>query len=159
MRSKTWKIILITLGAILAFALLIQLVPFGRNHTNPPVTAEPAWDSPRTSELFMRACGDCHSNETKYPWYSNVAPVSWLLANHIQEGRSKFNVSEWGSGENESDEAAESVSNGKMPPKNFLLMHPEARLSAAEKQELIAGLLATFGGETGGEGRESGEGD
>jgi hypothetical protein len=60
-------------------AVLIQLVPFGRDHTNPVVTAEPRWDSPVTRELADRACFDCHSNETEWPWYAGVAPVSWLV--------------------------------------------------------------------------------
>jgi len=54
-------------GAVIVLAA-IQLVPFGRDHQNPPVTGEPAWDSPRTRELFFRACKDCHSNETTWPW-------------------------------------------------------------------------------------------
>ena len=59
--------------------LIIQFVPYGRDHTNPPVIAEPAWDSPQTRALFFRACADCHSNETKWPWYSTIAPASWLI--------------------------------------------------------------------------------
>jgi hypothetical protein len=60
-------------AAALAGFALIQLVPFGRNHTNPPTTAEPRWDSPRTRALARRACFDCHSNQTTWRWYSNVA--------------------------------------------------------------------------------------
>ena len=60
-------------------AWLIQFVPYGRDHDNPEVTNTVAWDSPRTAELFDPACADCHSNETDWPWYSNVAPVSWLV--------------------------------------------------------------------------------
>ena len=56
--------------------LAIQLVPYGRTHTNPPVTAEPAWDSPQTRALAVRACFDCHSNETVWPWYTSIAPIS-----------------------------------------------------------------------------------
>lgn len=140
--------------AVVTVALGIQLVPYGRAHANPPVVQEPAWDSAHTRQLFMVACADCHTNETKWPWYSSVAPVSWLIARHVQEGRELFDVSEW-SGANESgEEAAESVMNGSMPSWDYILMHPEARLSAAETEELIAGLVATFGAE----GREGGEG-
>ena len=55
-----------------------SIVPFGHSHTNPPVTKEPAWNSPDTRALVQRACFDCHSNQTTWPWYSHVAPVSWL---------------------------------------------------------------------------------
>jgi hypothetical protein len=58
---------------------LIQFVPYGRDHSNPPVYQEPQWDSPQTQELVSNACYDCHSNETVLPWYSNIAPVSWLI--------------------------------------------------------------------------------
>lgn len=134
----------ILLGA-LALAAAIQLVPYGRNHTNPPITAEPAWDSPATRELAKRACFDCHSNETVWPWYSHVAPVSWLVQRDTDEGRRKLNFSEWDKPQKEADEAAESVREGEMPMWIYLPTHPEARLSDAEKQALIAGLEATFG--------------
>jgi len=154
--------------ALPAFAILvigfvaIQLVPYGRAHTNPPVTGEPAWDSQVTRDLAVRACFDCHSNETTWPWYANVAPVSWLLQRHVDEGREKLNFSEWGSGEQETEDMVELVREGEMPPWDFLLMHPEAKLSDAEQQALIDGLTKTFGaGEGGGgeerEGGESGE--
>ncbi|HMQ34622.1 MAG TPA: heme-binding domain-containing protein [Chloroflexaceae bacterium] len=138
------------LGALLVLLLAMQLVPYGRDHTNPPVIAEPAWDSPETRALFVRACADCHSNQTVWPWYSNVAPVSWLVAHDVEEGRAKFNVSMWGQQRNEGDEAAETVREGEMPLKIYLPTHPEARLTPAEREQLIAGLTATFGGEGGG---------
>ena len=131
-----------------AILVLIQLVPFGRDHKNPPVTGTPPWDSPRTKELFDRACRDCHSNETVWPWYSNVAPVSWLTALDVKIGRKKFNVSEWGRQEkNKGDEAAEETREGKMPPWFYLPAHPEAKLTPSEKDELVKGLVATFGEE------------
>ncbi len=131
---------------IVGLAVLIQFVPYGREHTNPEVVSEPRWDSPRTRELFMHACGDCHSNETKWPWYSGIAPISWLVAYDVDEGREHFNVSMWGvQEENEGEEAAEEVREGEMPPWAYLLAHPEARLDEAEKRELIEGLVRTFG--------------
>lgn len=132
------------LGALGVLFVLIQLVPYGRAHTNPPVEATVKWDSPTTEALFNRACQDCHSHNTVWPWYSNVAPVSWLVQNHVEEGRSKFNTSIKGFGR-EAYEAAETVQKGKMPEKTYLPTHPEARLTDAEKQQLIVGLLATFG--------------
>ena len=142
------KTIVALTALVLGGFLLIQLVPFGRDHTNPPVIQEPAWDSPQTQELFTRACADCHSNTTVWPWYSNVAPVSWLVYNDTMEGRQKFNVSEWNRPQ-EADEAAKLVSEGEMPPAIYLPTHPAARLTAAEKEQLIRGLQATFGGEVG----------
>jgi len=141
-------IIWIVVGLIVLL-VLIQFVPYGKNHTNPAVGQEPTWDNPQTRELAKRACFDCHSNETVWPWYSNIAPVSWLVYHDVMEGRSRVNFSEWNRGEQEVEDAAELVQNGEMPLPTYLLMHPGARLSAAEKQTLIQGLIATFGGSSG----------
>jgi mono/diheme cytochrome c family protein len=111
--SKYLKLIGMVIGVIAAIGLVvfivIQFVPV--EQTNPPVVSEPKWDSPQTKELVQRACYDCHSNETKWPWYSQVAPVSWLVADHVNEGRSKLNFSEWqvnqGGEGGEGDEAIE----------------------------------------------------
>jgi hypothetical protein len=130
---------------LVAGVLLIQLVPYGRNHANPPVLAEPAWNSPATRATAVTACFDCHSNETTWPWYSNIAPISWLLQRHVDEGRQKLNFSTWGTARQESGDIAEKVSNGQMPTGDYLLLHPEARLSAADKAAFVAGLQATFG--------------
>ena len=139
------KILLYGGLAILALFILIQFLPFGRNHTNPPVIQEPNWDSPQTRELAQRACFDCHSNETVWPWYSKIAPVSWLVANDTFEGRERLNFSEWGSSRmDEPEEAGEVVLEGEMPLRQYLLTHPEARLTDAERQALAAGLAATL---------------
>ena len=87
--------------------LLIQLVPYGRDHTNPRVIAEPTWDSAKTRATAVIACFDCHSNETKWPWYSNIAPMSWLVQRDVDEGREHMNLSEWTPGQG--SEAAEKV--------------------------------------------------
>jgi hypothetical protein len=147
---------IVILAGLAVVLLLIQLVPYGRDHTNPPVVAEPAWNSPETRTLVQRTCFDCHSNETVWPWYSNVAPISWLVQRDTDEGRQKLNFSEWGTGEQETEEMYQTVAEGNMPPSTYLITHPEARLSAAEKQALLDGIRATFGaGEVG----EGGEGD
>ncbi len=138
-------------GALFAFFVfvLIQFVPYGKEHSNPPVLSTPEWDSPDTEKLFMRACGDCHSNETKWPWYSKIAPISWLVTYDVMEGREHFNVSMWGiQKKNDGDEAAEELREGEMPPFVYLLAHPEARLSEDEKKRLIDGLVKTFGEES-----------
>lgn len=125
--------------ALLAIGVLIQFVPVAR--TNPPVKAEPPWDRPETRSVAVRACFDCHSNETKWPWYSRVAPISWMVADHVLEGRRALNFSEWPGGELE--EAAEEVRKERMPLASYLLGHPEARLSASEREALARGLEAT----------------
>ncbi len=129
-----------------ALVLAIQLVPYGRRHDNPPVRGEPGWDSPRTRELARRACYDCHSNEVRWPWYSHVAPASWLLQRDVDEARKELNFSEWDRPQEEAHEAAEQVERGEMPPWFYLPLHAEARLSPAEKAELVRGLKATMPG-------------
>ena len=143
--TRSWQRRALLVGIALGAGL--QLVPYGRDHTNPAVVREPAWNTPRTRELFFRACKDCHSHETVWPWYSHVAPVSWLVQYDVHEGRSHFDVSAWGREHNEGDEAAEMVREGEMPLWYYLPAHPEARLAEAERDELIAGLVATFGEE------------
>lgn len=139
------RIALRALLATLALLLLAQLVPYGRDHANPPVVAEPRWDSPTTRALFLRTCGDCHSHGTRWPWYSHVAPVSWLVQRDVDEGREKLNVSDWGRKRQDGDEAYEAYAEGEMPLGTYLLAHPEARLAPAERRALLAGLEATFG--------------
>lgn len=125
---------------VAAFVVVIQVVPYGHRHTNPPVTKEPAWDSPQTRELAKRACFDCHSNETTWPWYSNVAPVSWLVQDDVDGGRHHLNFSEWDKPQRHAHDAAEEIENGDMPIWFYVPLHPAAKLSAGEKSALIAGL-------------------
>lgn len=134
-------------GALIISGLfvIIQLVPYGRAHSNPPVRIEPQWDNPQTRELAKRACFDCHSNETAWPWYSSVAPMSWLVQRDVEEGRGKMNFSEWDRPQKEAHEAAEQVQKRKMPLWFYVPLHPQANLSANEKQILIQGLQASTG--------------
>lgn len=134
------KIILIVVIVAVGGFLLIQLVPFGRDHTNASVVQEPKWDSPATRELAKRACFDCHSNETVWPWYSNIAPVSWLVANHTYEGRNRLNFSDWVRGDVELDELQRTLDSGNMPPAYYTMIHQGARLTDAERQQLLQGL-------------------
>lgn len=133
-------------GAGLAVVLLaIQVVPYGRDHQNLPARNEPAWDSPATRELARQACFDCHSNETVWPAYASVAPISWLVQHDVNEGRAALNFSEWRRPHEDADEAWEEVREGEMPPLPYLLMHTHARLSAADRERLAAGLARTLG--------------
>ena len=124
--------------------LVIQLVPYGRDHTNPAVVAEPPWDSDATRATAVIACFDCHSNQTVWPWYSNIAPMSWLVQRDVDEGRKHMNWSEWTAGQGVAAPAM--VESDKMPPFQYMLAHPEARLSDADKAAFIDGLTATFSG-------------
>ncbi len=139
--TQTWKgkVGVSVVGLVVLF-VLIQFIPV--NKTNPDVVAEPNWDSPQTRELAKVACFDCHSNETVWPWYAKLAPSSWLLYRDVQSGRRALNFSEWG-GRMRTDEIAEKINGGEMPPWFYVIMHPNAKLSASEKQQLIDGLQAT----------------
>lgn len=150
-KTKLFGIGLLTLVVLLG---VIQLFPYGRDHVSASVRQEPAWDSPQTRELAVRACYDCHSNQVRWPWYSQVAPVSWLVQHDVEEGRSQLNFSEWNRGQ-EGDDVAEVVQEGEMPPWYYTILHPDARFNSQQQQTFIQGLVATFGGE--GEGYERGE--
>ena len=153
------KILLYGGIAIIALAVLIQFIPYGHNHTNPAVVKEPTWDNPQTQTLFQRACADCHSNSTNWRWYTNIAPFSWLIQRDVDEGRRRLNFSECGvprprpsrpfgdegerpGGEREGgDDLSEAVLRGSMPPIQYTLIHPEARLTVSERQTLAQGLI------------------
>jgi len=139
-----WRLLKWLLAGLGFLLVAAQFVPYGRDHDNPSVSAEPAWNVPATRELAVRACFDCHSNETHWAWYSNIAPVSWLIQRDVEEGRAELNWSEWGP-RAEGDESAETVFEGSMPPSAYTLLHPEARLTDQEIDALADGLQATFG--------------
>ena len=138
---------------------LIQLVPYGRDHTNPPVTREVRWDSPRTRELAVGACYDCHSNLTEWPWYSNVAPLSWLVESDVKKGRETLDFTEWDRPQSEVEDVAEVVREGEMPPWQYKPLHPAGRLSSAEREELVQGLERTLAADPPLDGREGGQDD
>ena len=137
----------------LLLLILIQVIPFGHTHNNPAVTKEPAWDSPQTRELFRRACFDCHSNQTTWPWYSNVAPISWLLQRDVNGGRRHLNFTQWDQAQRHGGDVSAQVKTGEMPPWFYLPMHPDAKLTDAEKQALMDGAEKTFGPQRPPEGR------
>ncbi len=135
---KNWKVLLLVLAILL---VIIQFIPVMRE--NPAVEGNPDWNNERTEVLARKACFDCHSHETQWPWYAYVAPVSWLVSADVKEGREHFNMSV--PPFEEGDEAAKMLQDGKMPLDIYVWMHPEADLSEKEKQELIKGYRATFG--------------
>jgi hypothetical protein len=154
-RNRRGRVVGLSLGGVLvsfgvaavAVLLVIQLVPYGRAHSNPAVTGEPAWSSPQTRELMVNACFGCHSNEVEWPWYSNVAPISWVVTMHVDEGREAVNYSEFATRRGDADETIEVIREGEMPPGYYTVLglHPEAVLTDAEIADLVAGLRDTPG--------------
>lgn len=144
------RILLIALAVAAAVLLLLQLVPVERD--NPPVeetVAAPA----EVMTVLRRSCFDCHSHETRWPWYSYVAPVSFLVADDVHHGREHLNFSTWNrnTADDEADlfeEIGEEVGKGAMPLPIYLRAHPGARLSAAERA-LILEWAAAGEGEAG----------
>lgn len=143
-KEASWGRRLLWLALVLVgLLILIQLVPYGRDHANPPVQAQAKIANPEVQKLWDKSCADCHSNLTTWPWYSNVAPMSWLVQNHVDEGRTKMNLSEWQTmPQPDIGEVRGQIDSGEMPPWNYSLIH--GGLSAQDKKVLIAGLTATY---------------
>ena len=139
---KWLKRIALLLGV---FFLLIQLIRPAR--TNPPVdqskTIQARTQMPaEVARIIERSCSDCHSNQTRWPWYSQIAPVSWLVARDVREAREKMNFSEWGNYQPKKaahllEAMSENVGAGAMPLPRYLRLHPEAVLTEEEKTKLL----------------------
>lgn len=144
--TKKSRIIKNILLGLLGVLVVIQF--FRIDKTNPPV--EPGQDflnlaapPAELGTLIRNACYDCHSNETKYPWYTNVQPVAWWVKDHIDEGREELNFSEWGTYNakkraHKMEEAVEETKEGEMPLSSYTWVHANSRLSDAQRQELAA---------------------
>ncbi len=140
-------IFLKAIGILLVLFALIQLIPYGRTHTNPPVVNEFKWNNAETRTLAQRACFDCHSNQTAWPWYSNIAPISWLTQRDVDEGRRVINFDDWGSSPRSQriisgggSELTNVIMRDRMPPFYYTIIHPGAILNTSEKDQLIQGL-------------------
>jgi hypothetical protein len=140
-----------TLVALIVVILLIviQFVPVDRS--NPPVKGE-IQVPPAVSKVLRVSCYDCHSYETEWPWYSQVAPISWIVTHDVHEGRSKLNFSTWNELNDEKrtkmvHEIWEEVSEGEMPLRGYLFAHPDARLSEDARQTVRA-WAESVGGES-----------
>jgi hypothetical protein len=136
--------LLVLVGALALVLAAIQLVPVDR--TNPAVVAD--FDGPPAVKAVLEtSCYDCHSHETSWPWYSRIAPFSWLVAHDVEEARDHLNFSQWGQLDAKrqaklAEEMWEEVEEGEMPLKIYLLAHPDARLSEAAKATLRGWSLA-----------------
>lgn len=127
-----------TLAAVAAIALFIQFVPVTR--VNPPEVAD--LDAPPEVRAILRtSCYDCHSNETVWPWYSKVAPTSWLVARDVTEGRRHLNFSKWNKYNPEKVASLRArivreVGKGDMPPWYYTVKHRDAKLTEAQRTVL-----------------------
>jgi hypothetical protein len=132
-------------GVLIGLVLfgLMQLFPYRVTH--PAERTSPPWDSAQTRRLVVDACYDCHSNETRTRWYDRIAPVSWWITRHVEDGRRAMNFSTWARTGAPLGDAAREVRDGSMPPGYYtwLGLHPSARLSPAQRRALVRGLQAT----------------
>ena len=125
MSRKRWFFL-----AILVALIAIQLIPVERS--NPPTSGE-IDAPPAIAAILEQSCYDCHSGQTRWPWYSRVAPVSWMIANHVKEGREHLNFTSWDSITPAAipailHEIQEEVDEGKMPPSGYVMIHKGAAL-------------------------------
>ncbi len=136
----------IAAAVLVAAVVVMQFLQPERN--NPPVDPAATYEAvarpgPELAAVLRRACYDCHSNETRWPWYSRFAPVSWLIASDVRQGRAHLNFSEWGrysaqAASRRMEEACEEVRAGKMPLRNYRVLHPEARLSSEDVERICS---------------------
>ncbi len=132
----------VIIWTIIVLLILIQFVRIDKENpqTNPQYEYFATTSVPENVQVILKeSCFDCHSNHTAYPWYANIAPASWMLSRHIQEGREKLNFSEWGNYSVKdrmelSEEIIEEVSENGMPLKSYVLIHRNAKLSPEEKE-------------------------
>jgi hypothetical protein len=138
---RSWKKLLLwVIGIAVVVFILIQFVPYGRSsHSNPAATNPFKWTDPQAEAIARTSCYDCHSNETKWWWATNIAPFSWLVQHDVDGGRSHLNFSDWN---NMPAAAIQQAVNGEMPPFQYTLIHPGAKLTDAEKQTLVQGYEA-----------------
>lgn len=144
MSSKSFAV-----AAGLAVAVLFALQLVRPERTNPPSDPRASFEATthppqQVAMSLRRACGDCHSNQTNWPWYSRIAPVSWFIAQDVREGRAHLNLSAWNQSREPEEETPEvgelcaEVKAGKMPPRSYTWLHPAARLTSPEVAALCA---------------------
>ena len=139
----------ILIGGIILFLGLAswQVLNIFKPRENPPVVQEPICRGPETRRLAERACFDCHSNETDWPWYTPIIFMEPMLVQDVEKGREVLNYSEWEEGcctEEEIQRMAEIVGKEQMPPAYYRILHPEAVLTESERGQLVNGLIETM---------------
>ena len=140
-----------------AVFLVLQLIPYGWKHSNPPVTSAAPWPDAESEAIARQSCYSCHSNETDWPAYSYVAPMSWLVRRDVDSGRRAMNFSEWDPTDNEAEDAIEEIEDGDMPPSQYTLIHRDATLTD-EEQAILSRALNQMAAEDS-SGKGSGDGD
>lgn len=143
-RARRFLVGAVTVTALILLA--VQFVPVKRQ--NPPVTTDLVAPA-EVKAVLRRACYDCHSHETRWPWYSRMAPVSWWVAAHVEKGRADLNFSQWPVFDLESRalflrDIEKQIEDGTMPLKSYVLGHPEARLTAGENELILAWVRAGY---------------
>ncbi len=153
--DRRWWLRAAAINAVLVIVVFgaIQIIPVGRD--NPPIQREPVWSSAETLNMARTACFDCHSNETEWPWYSRIAPMSWMIWYDVQQGREALDFSDWDRHADDdyvdpnepfppktlSERIEDEIRSGAMPPGTYRLANPDARLSDTEREQLIEGLV------------------
>jgi hypothetical protein len=146
MTGGAWRVARWAGLAVVVVLALIQLIPSDR--TNPPVQFDV--DAPdEVKEILRRACYDCHSHETRWPWYSRVAPISWWIVDHVEHGRGDLNFSEWPvldfyAQELSFKDIEEQITKGEMPLRSYTILHPEARLTDDERETILRWARSGF---------------
>ena len=141
---RVWRVL--KLSAVVVSLLFLGAQAYRPDRTNPAVDERRTLSAntrltPEVEAILRRSCNDCHSSETAWPWYSNIAPASWFLKQHVDEGRRELSFSEWASypkrkRERKLHEMCEQVESGEMPLKSYLPLHPGARLSDEDRRRL-----------------------
>src|SRR4051812_31865304 len=118
-RGRARRYLAIGALVLLGLLLVIQVVPYGRDHTNPAATQQVVLATAAQREIFRNSCRDCHSYQTDWLWYTNVAPVSWVVQSDVDGGREHLNLSAWDKPQAEFDDVVESIQEGEMPPLKY----------------------------------------
>jgi len=126
---------------LIALFVVIQFIPYNVPADIADKEGEPLKAPDNVASILKRSCYDCHSNHTKFPWYSSIAPVSWFTKHHVKEGREKMNFSKWNSYDDEQkvkylNKIPKAVENDKMPLPSYLIIHKDAKLSDEDKKAL-----------------------
>ncbi|MBX3042900.1 MAG: heme-binding domain-containing protein [Candidatus Kapabacteria bacterium] len=137
---KINKLAIITISVVLIL-IILQLIIV--KHDNPEIKTVPDWDSDYTKETFYAICADCHSNETRWQWYSHIPPFSLIIHRDVNEGRKHFNISEYV--REDGIKSAYEFNKGEMPLWIYTIIHSHPALSEPEKTKFFSGLEATFG--------------
>jgi hypothetical protein len=140
-RRKVWRIVRWPLAVLVVAFVAIQFVPYGWWHENPPVVADAPWPSDEARRIARESCYACHSNETDWPFYSYVAPMSWLVRSDVEDGRDELNFSDWSEASDEAGDAVDMIAAGNMPLSRYTLIHRGARLTDEESDVLVAALI------------------